>query len=140
MRRNVFAALVTLIMAATIAVPVVNAQQTIMRCNVPFAFNIGDKQLPAGAYVVHEMDRVTLIQSKDSENSVVGIYNNAGPSKADQNKLVFDKVGDHYFLTQIWSSARNEELLVPESKQEKELRASNIGPWSEVETVIVALR
>ena len=140
MKRNVFGALMTLIMAATIAVPVVNAQQTIMRCNVPFAFNIGDKQLPAGTYVVREMDRGTLIQSKDGENSVLGIYNYAGPSKADENKLVFDKVGDHYFLTQIWVSARDEGLLVPESKQEKEMRASNSGPQGGVETVIVALR
>ena len=140
MKRNVFGALMTLIMAATIAVPVVSAQQTIMRCNVPFAFNIGDKQLPAGTYVVREMDRGTLIQSTDGENSVLGIYNYAGPSKADQNKLVFDKVGDHYFLAQIWASARDEGLLVPESKQEKELRASNSGLQGEVETVIVALR
>jgi hypothetical protein len=140
MKRNVFGALMTLIMAATIAVPVVDAQQTIMTCNVPFAFNIGDKQLPAGTYIVREMDRGTLIQSKDGENSVLGIYNYAGPSKADQNKLVFDKVGDHYFLAQIWASARDEGLLVPESKQEKELRASNSGLQSEVETVIVALR
>ena len=140
MKRNVFGALMTLIMAATIAVPAVNAQQTILRCNVPFAFNIGDKQLPAGTYVVREMDRVTQIQSKDGENSVLGIYNYAGPSKADETKLVFDKVGDHYFLTQIWTSARDEGLLVPESKQEKELRASNSGPQGGVETVIVALR
>ena len=140
MKRNVFGALMTLIMAATIAVPVVDAQQTIMTCNVPFAFNIGDKQLPAGTYIVREMDRGTLIQSKDGENSVLGIYNYAGPSKADQNKLVFDKVGDHYFLAQIWTSARDQGLSVPQSQQEKELRASNIGSLSEVETVIVALR
>ena len=140
MKRNVFGALMTLIVASSIAVPVVNAQQTIMRCSVPFAFNIGDKQLPAGTYVVREMDRVTLIQSKDGENGVLGIYNYAVPSKGDENKLVFDKVGDHYFLTQIWASARDEGLLVPESKQEKEMRASNSGPQGGVETVIVALR
>ena len=140
MKRNVFGALMTLIVAFSIAVPVVQAQQTIMSANVPFAFNIGDKQLPAGAYAVREMDRATLIQSKDSENRVLGIYNYAGPSKADETKLVFDKVGDHYFLAQIWTSVRDEGLLVPESKQEKELRASNSGPQREVETVIVALR
>jgi hypothetical protein len=81
----------TLIVAFSIAVPVVQAQQTIMRANVPFAFNIGDKQLPAGAYVVREMDRATLIQSRDGEKSVLGIYVYAGPSKADETKLVFDK-------------------------------------------------
>jgi hypothetical protein len=140
MQRTVIGALMTVIVASSIAVPVVNAQQTIMRANVPFAFNIGDKQLPAGTYVVREMDRGTLIQSKDGENSVLGIYNYVGPSKADETKLVFHKVGDHYFLAQIWTSARDQGLSVPQSQQEKELRASNIGSLSEVETVIVALR
>jgi hypothetical protein len=140
MKRNVFGALMTLIVAFSIAVPMVQAQQTILRANVPFAFNIGDKQLPPGTYIVREMDRGTLIQSKDGENSVLGTYNYAGPSKADETKLVFDKVGDHYFLAQIWTSVRDEGLLVPESKQERELRASNIRPQREVETVIVALR
>jgi hypothetical protein len=140
MKRNVFGALMTLIVAFSIAVPVVQAQQTIMSANVPFAFNIGYKQLPAGTYVVREMDHGTLIQSKDGENSVLGIYSYAGPSKADETKLVFHKVGDHYFLAQIWTSVRDEGLSVPESKQEKELRASNSGPRGGVETVIVALR
>ena len=140
MKRNVIGALMTLIVAFSIAVPAVQAQQTIMSANVPFAFNIGNKQLPAGAYAVREMDRATLIQSKDGENSVLGIYNYAGPSKADETKLVFHKVGDHYFLAQIWTSVRDEGLSVPECKLEKELRASNSGPQGGVETVIVALR
>jgi hypothetical protein len=140
MKRNIFGALMTLIVAFSIAVPAVQAQQTIMSANVPFAFNIGNKQLPAGAYAVREMDRATLIQSKDGEYSALGIYNYAGPSKADETKLVFHKVGDHYFLAQIWTSVRDEGLTVPECKLEKELRASNSGPQGGVETVIVALR
>jgi hypothetical protein len=139
MKRNVLG-LMTLIVAFSMAVPVVQAQQTIMSANVPFAFNIGDKQLPAGTYVVREMDHATLIQSKDGENSVLGTYNYAGPSKADETKLVFHKVGDQYFLAQIWTSVRVEGLSVPESKQERELRASNSGSQGGVETVIVALR
>jgi len=140
MKRSVFEAVMTLIVACCIAVPVVNAQETIMTANVPFAFSIGDKQLPAGAYAVREMGRATLVESKDAVYSVLGIYNYAGPSKADKTKLVFDKVGDHYFLAQIWTSARDQGLAVPESKLEKEFRASNNGPQGGVETVIVALR
>src|SRR5262252_1589101 len=80
MKRNIFGALMTLIVAFSIAVPAIQAQQTIMSANVPFAFNIGDKSLPAGPYAVREMDRATLIQSKDAKDSVLGIYNYAGPS------------------------------------------------------------
>ena len=140
MKRSVFGALMTFIVAFSIAVPVVNAQQTIMTANVPFAFSIGDTQLPAGAYAVREMGRATLVQSKEAVYSVLGIYADAGPSKANETKLVFHKVGDHYILAQIWTSARDQGLAVPESKLEKELRASNSGPQGGVETVIVALR
>ena len=140
MKRNVFVALMTLIVAFSIAVPVIQAQQTLMTANVPFAFSVGDKQLPAGAYAVREMDRATLIQSADSANSVLGIYYYAGPSKTDETKLVFNKVGNHYFLAQIWTSARDQGLSVPQSKLEKELRTSNSRPQGGVETVIVALR
>ena len=140
MKRNIFGALMTLIVAFSIAVPVIQAQQTIMTANVPFAFSVGDKRLPAGAYAVREMDRATLIQSADSANSVLGIYYYAGPSKTDETKLVFNKVGNHYFLAQIWTSARDQGLSVPQSKLEKELRTSNSRPQGGVETVIVALR
>ena len=140
MKRNVIGALMALIVASSIAVPVIQAQQTILTANVPFAFKVGDKQLPAAAYAVREMGRATLIQSKDYKESVLGIYNDAGPSKADETKLVFNKVGDHYFLAQIWTSARGQGLAVPQSKLEKEMRASNSGPQGGVETVIVALR
>ena len=53
---------------------------------------------------------------------MLGTYSSAGLSKPGESKLVFDKVGDHYFLRQIWTSARDEGLAVPESKREKETR------------------
>jgi hypothetical protein len=141
MKRSIFGVLMTLIVAFTVAVPVVHAQ-TIMHANVPFAFSVGQTQLPAGAYSVREIgDRATLIQSQDGRDHVLGVYANAGPSKANETKLVFDKVGDRYFLTQIWTSARDNGMEIPESDLEKELRASNSGTGGgEAQTVIVALR
>jgi len=141
MKRNIFGVLMRLIVAFTVAVPVVHAQtQTIMTANVPFAFSVGQQQLPAGAYAVREMDRATLIASQGGKEHVLGIYAYAGPSKADETKLVFDKVGDHYFLAQIWTSARGQGLELPKSQLEKELRASNTESNGGAETVIVALR
>ncbi len=142
MKRNLFGALMTLVAAFAIAVPLVHAQ-TIMSGNVPFAFSVGQRQLPAGAYEVRDIgDRATVIAAKDGDAKVLGIYAYAGPSKADQTKLVFDKVGDHYFLREIWTSARGQGLAVPESKLEKELMASNrdSSGGGGAETVIVALR
>jgi hypothetical protein len=141
MKRNVFGALMTLIVAFAIAVPVVHAQQTIMSAKVPFDFSVNGKYLPAGTYQIHELSHATLIANQDGHFNVLGTYSSAGPSKPGENKLVFDKVGDNYFLRQIWVSARYDGLAVPESKREKEMRAMRASNTSAtLETVIIALR
>ena len=141
MKRNIFGALMTLIVACTIAVPAVHAQK-MLTADVPFAFTVGSNQLPAGAYDVAQVgDRATVIETKDGNTKVLGIYAYAGPSKAGETKLVFDKIGDHYFLREIWTSSRGQGLAVPKSKLEKEIMASNRESGGDgAETVIVALR
>jgi len=84
MKRNMFGALMTLIVAFTVAAPLVHARQTIMSANVRFAFSVGSNQLPAGAHEIREMDRATWIASKDGQEHLLGLYAYAGPSKADQ--------------------------------------------------------
>jgi len=141
MKRNMFGALMTLIAASVLVVPAVQAQR-VLTADVPFAFTVGSSQMPAGAMEVEQVgDRATLIENADGSARVLGLYAYAGPSKAGETKLVFDKVGDRYFLRQIWTSARGQGLSVPESNLEKEMQASNreFGGGG-AETVIVALR
>ena len=143
MKRNVFGALMTLIVAATIAAPVVHAQSQIsLTANIPFAFSVDGKALPAGDYEVRDVGlRATLIETKDGSDHALGVYGYAGPSKPGESKLVFHRVGDRYFLAEIWSSSRGQGLSVPESKMEKEMIASNrANGGGGAETVIVALR
>jgi len=144
MKRNVFGALMTLIVACTLSTPAVHAQNTnkMLRADIPFAFAVDSKQMPAGAYEVTKVgDRATLIETADHHNQVLGIYQYAGASKAGETKLVFDKIGSNYFLRQIWSSNSGQGLELPVSKLEKEETASNRGNGDgAVETVIVALR
>lgn len=143
MKRNMFGALMTLIVAFTVSVPVVHAQSNIsLSANVPFAFSVDGKQLAAGAYEVRDIGaRATVIETKDGKEHVMGIYTYAGPSKPGESKLVFHKVGDRYFLCEIWSSNRGQGLSVPTSKEEKEMLASaRTTSGGGAETVIVALR
>ena len=140
MKRNVFGALMTLIVASVIAIPAVHAQ-TSMTANVPFAFAVGDKPLPAGAYEVRDVGRGTLIATRDGDNKILGIYQYAGPAKVGETKLVFDKVGDRYFLRQIWTSVHGQGLQLPASKLENEVQASYREPsGGGAQIVIVALR
>jgi hypothetical protein len=143
MKRNIFGALMTLIVACTIAVPAVHAQsQKMLTANVPFDFSVNGKQLASGEYQIEQVgDRATMIETRDGHFKVIGLYAYAGPSKANETKLVFHKVGDRYFLAEIWSSNRGQGLAVPESNLEKEIRASNReSGGGAAETVIVAMR
>jgi len=145
MKRNVFGALMTLIVACTLSTPAVHAQNTnkMLKADVPFAFAIDSKQMPAGAYEVTRVgDRATLIETADHHNQVLGIYQYAESAKSSgQTKLVFDKIGSNYFLRQIWSSNSGQGLELPVSKLQKEEMSSNRGNGDgAVETVIVALR
>ena len=143
MKRNAFGALMTLIVAFAIAVPVVQAQ-TIMKADVPFGFTVGSTYLPAGSYEIRQVaQRTEMIQSKDGHARVLALCGPAGPSKAvDETKLVFNKYGDRYVLAQIWTSTSGEGLQAPASNLEKELKsASNTGTGGgEAKTVIVAMR
>jgi hypothetical protein len=143
MKHKMFGALMTLIVACTIATPLVHAQsRKLLTADVPFAFAIDSKQMPAGAYEVTKVgDRATLIETADHDNQVLGIYQYAESNKAGATKLVFDRIGDSYFLREIWTSASDQGLQIPASKREKEvMSATRSNSGGGAETVIVALR
>jgi len=143
MKRNLFGALMTLVAAFAIAVPAVHAQSKIeLSANVPFAFSVNGNNLPGGDYEVAQVgDRATLIETRDGQNKVLGLYAAMESSKTNETKLVFDKVGDHYFLREIWTSARSQGMAVPKSKLENEIQASNreFGGGG-AQTIVIALR
>ena len=141
MKRANYGALIALIAALTIAIPVVHAQK-IASAEVPFAFRVDNNWLPAGAYEVRDLGQsATLIVSEDNKQHALVLNSSAGSNKAAATKLVFDKVGSTYFLREIWTSARDQGLAIHESPLEKEMTASNrTNGVGGVETVIVALR
>jgi hypothetical protein len=74
---------------------------------IPFAFTAGKTTLEAGVYSIKRgSGNLLLLSSKDGESGV--ILNapstlSASNAKAGE-RLVFDKDGDQYFLTQVWLS------------------------------------
>jgi hypothetical protein len=116
--------------------------QSLAKANVPFAFHVGSKQLPAGTYVVNAIGLNTMeienAQTRAGALSVVGRdYENGSVAK-----LVFHRLGDQYFLTEIWRGAGTSGMVIARSKQEKslekELRLADSRP-NVVEEVMIAL-
>ncbi|MBD0326362.1 MAG: hypothetical protein ICV68_08020 [Pyrinomonadaceae bacterium] len=74
---------------------------------IPFAFQVGDKTLPAGDYNIKQLSQDTLlVESMEGEESVVamaaGRVENNPNAKPSTEKLVFRQYGDQYFLAQVW--------------------------------------
>src|SRR3989442_14152913 len=90
---------------ALMAATSVYAQGQRLTVQVPFEFHVGPSLLPAGTYIVDNdaAPNVVRLKSTDSHNSVM-IQTNAVQtlSTTDRGKLIFNKYGEDYFLSQIW--------------------------------------
>jgi hypothetical protein len=104
--RNTITSFVT---AALLALPMlgagVAAAQTDQRvkADVPFAFQAGDKQLPAGTYIIGMdlQDTLAWLRTSNGVGEVVMLANTVGTGDGNGAKLVFDKVGDNYLLRDV---------------------------------------
>lgn len=101
---------------------------TSIEADVPHAFSVNGKTLPAGKYTIKRVDytqpNVLEVRSADGRTTVVfeaeSVQTNQIPSDAE---LVFNKVGDQYFLSKIWPSDSNVGYEVPKTKAEKTLES-----------------
>ncbi len=79
------------------------AQSNLETAVIPFAFTVGHTSLPAGTYEVSYLNQspdVILVRSMF--HSAFVIANEAGEGNAtEMPQLVFDRIGDHYFLRDI---------------------------------------
>jgi len=130
-------------MAALLSVTLVNAQSgtPALRADIPFTFEMRGQSLPAGDYRVEFSFDAAYITVKTRENgtqSVIGLTFALAPSRRSdiEPKLVFNKYGDRYFLSQVWHPNVVREL--PKSKQESELVTSRVVAQNPVRVVIAA--
>lgn len=96
----------------------------IMRANVPFAFTVGQKSLPAGVYTVSILnptsDRKALqIRSADGRVNAIIQTAGVGSSLTDNAKLVFRRYGDRYFFAQAQMAGDSTSLAVAKTRAER---------------------
>jgi len=122
MNRNLITILSLLVMSLMFNTTGAYAQSYV-KANVPFAFNAGARQLPAGTYEIKVVQGaggfIISIQNDDTATAAMSIARREGPRNTD-SKLVFHRVGGQYFLAEIWTSSDAGGMIVPTSKLEKE--------------------
>lgn len=127
---------------------VANAQidsSATIRANVPFTFVVGDTTLPAGKYDMRVLDgdsaNVLELRSVHGHTSVVFDTENAetrGDQIMSKCELAFNKIGDTYFLSQIWIAGTASGSQLAESRMEKRLEGR--GMKSERHSIVAMLR
>lgn len=139
MKRTMFGALTTLVLALVINVPLAQAQSK-TKADVPFEFEVAAKMMPAGTYTISEMtDIVTRVRNERTNASVLVIAQREESLKPQSPRLVFRKYGDQYFLAEAWNGSGSAAIEFPVGQHEKELRiASNDAPAPQ--EVVIAMR
>jgi hypothetical protein len=130
--RSILLALTVLLLATA-----AQAQTTNVKASIPFDFVVGDHVYSAGEYTVKSMSQnSSTIRIDNADESEKGITLSDACSSgrpATGTKLVFQRLGNNYFLYQIWTEGNSLGREFPMSKKEVQL-AKNDSP----ELVIVA--
>jgi len=98
-----------------------------LNVRVPFGFHVGNSMLPSGEYTVYTdvSPNVLRLRSADSKSSAMIItipLQTFGTSS--QGKLVFNKYGDEYFLSQVWKAGSNTGSELRKTQRETEVAAN----------------
>lgn len=114
--------------ALTFAVTAAHAQSTApLKFHIPFDSVVGRTTLPAGDYTVRIEDgtasKTLRIRNADGKHLFATGFMMSLRSRQlpAQGKLVFNRYGNQYFLTQIWHPAIGAGQSLPKSRTEREV-------------------
>ena len=122
------AALLGLVLA-TLSVPVpAQAQSVALSVNVPFAFHVGNKTLPAGTYTVLRQGEAIQISGTNGHNAFV--LSNSEPNQTPEmdSQLVFNRYGDDCFLSEVrWNGYRSSRGIAKSSTETALAKAQSVS-------------
>jgi hypothetical protein len=95
-----------------------------LEVNIPFQFHAGNVKLPPGKYQIHLLEGTDtgVMEIANVDGSTAALFEvqqaqaNASPAKSE---LIFDKYGNHYFLTKLFDEGSRSGSQVLESQYEK---------------------
>jgi hypothetical protein len=116
-----------------------------VKANIPFAFGVGSKTMPAGEYTIRCTNpnshiKVLLIRSSDKPESALVITQSVIGKTQDDAKLVFYRYGDQYFFAQVWLPSDSMGMQAPKSRREKQMARELAANSLERKTIAILTR
>ena len=129
-------------LATSLAVPGARAQDLSLKAHIPFQFTVVETTMPAGDYLVSSPVRgVVHVRSVDKDISATVTTTHDYQDANGQDKLVFNKYRDQYFLHTVVCAQRSQmNVDLPTWKAEKRARDQEAKLNHGVEQVLIAAR
>ena len=123
MKRHFFIPLAVTILVGVLAssAPAQSSNQQRLVASIPFSFNVGKTNLPAGKYTLTVLNptsdrRVLQIRSANGRSSAMVITTGVIGNVAETAKLVFERYGNDYFFAQAQMAGDSTSLAAPRHK------------------------
>jgi hypothetical protein len=90
---------------------------------IPFAFHVRDVPMPAGSYTVEEFNTTgtVLITNNETGKAILTLAPANRSGITEESKLIFNKYGDRYFLSELWFAGKGAADCVSMGKLEREV-------------------
>jgi len=115
-------------LAATLTANAQMRSDATIRANIPYAFVVNNTTLPAGTYVITVDDLygadTSVLEIRSANGKTADLFDTdaiTGPRLAPQTELVFDKIGDTYFLSQVFLQGDEGGSQLRKSKTQQRL-------------------
>lgn len=105
----------------------VNAQsRKTLKVNIPFEFIVAGDVFEAGDYTIERFNPQTslvlILKAVEGDSKKIFLTNAVkGENIVETPKLVFTKIDDSYFLSQIWDNSTSNGLELLKSKKERKM-------------------
>ncbi len=130
---------ISIVFTLLLAVSAARAQTPALQAAIPFNFVVGNHVLPAGQYLLGNTRLASprLVSARDLDEPITSLIgaNNCYVNEAPKtSKLVFHRIGNEYFLYQLWIAGETTVVEFPMSKLEIQMAKND----ARAEEVIVA--
>jgi len=121
---NILMTLVIVVVTFAISAQAQTAGTPRMIANIPFAFNVGKTNLPAGKYTVTVVNpssdrKILQLRSSDGRATAMTLTADVIGKASDEAKLVFHRYGDQYFFAQAKLPGETAGLAAVKSHAER---------------------
>lgn len=141
--KNILVATIILAGAFTVSAQAQTAGAQKVVASIPFAFSVGNKNLPAGKYTITVLNptsdrKILQIRSTDGRSSAMIMTTAVIGNAPDAAKLVFQRYGDRYFFAQAHMAGDSTRLAAVKSNAERAQKYAVAAARTKSVVVVIA--